>query len=105
MLKLISSVLALALYCSPVMAQPKYAVDDWCRKLSRSVGGGANVIAVCLRDEKEAEQKIRLMGYTPERIANWCDDVATRGTNTAGSYQVYLECVQDEFAGKGSAPE
>lgn len=105
MQRLILSAVALSLFCGPALAQPQYAADDWCDKLARSVGGGMNVVAVCRRDEKKAQQKIRMMGYTPERITTWCDEVATQGTNSGGSYQVYLECVQDEYAGRGAAPQ
>ena len=91
-----------AVFCGPALAQPQYPIDDWCKKLARIAGGGMNAVAICRSDEKKAQQKVRMMGYTPERIATWCDNVATQGTDSDGSYQVYLKCVQDEFTGRGS---
>jgi hypothetical protein len=42
--------------------------------------------------------QIQRLQPLPTRIQDWCDKVATQGTGSRGSYQIYLGCVQQELA-------
>ncbi|NQV20231.1 MAG: hypothetical protein HQ511_02310 [Rhodospirillales bacterium] len=105
MRRMFASILVFSALSGPALAEPKYPIEAWCKSLTKSMGGGVAIESQCLNNEKKAQQKVRVMGYTPERVTTWCNSVATEGTQSEGSYQVYLGCVQDELAGRGSAPQ
>lgn len=76
---------------------PSYPVGDWCEMVSQSVGGSYVIKQGCIEQENDARSEVQRMPSTPDRIHGWCDRVATQGTGSSGSYQIYLGCVQQEL--------
>jgi len=76
---------------------PSYPVEDWCETVSQSVGGSYVIKQGCTEQDNDARGEIQRMPAIPDRIHGWCDQVATQGTGSSGSYQIYLGCVQQEL--------
>jgi hypothetical protein len=76
---------------------PSYPVREWCETVSDTVGGSYVILNGCLDQEEAAARALASMPPIPERIARWCDEVATVGIGSAGSLQIYLGCVEQEL--------
>ncbi|HSR70947.1 MAG TPA: hypothetical protein VLL72_01080 [Kiloniellales bacterium] len=79
-------------------AEPTYPIEDWCAQVSMVLGGSNAIERGCIARETRARQTIRDLDPIEPPIHEHCDEAATVGTGSHGSYLVYLDCVREERA-------